>query len=73
VDKKRIIIKMEGRGGEAQGVAEPPSPPPKKNVFKSFLIVSADRDVFVRLGRLAKEYSEATERITVIRDQCYKT
>jgi hypothetical protein len=50
-----------------------PPPPPKKNVFKSFLIVSADRDVFVRLGRLAKEYSEATERITVIRDQCYKT
>jgi hypothetical protein len=29
VDKRRIIGKMEGRGGEAQGVADPP--PKKKN------------------------------------------
>jgi hypothetical protein len=31
VDKKRIMEKMEGRGGgEAQGVADPPSPLQKK-------------------------------------------
>jgi hypothetical protein len=33
VDKKRIIQKMEGRGGEAQGVADTPPPPQKKSML----------------------------------------
>jgi hypothetical protein len=37
VDPKRIIGKMEGQGGEAQGVADPP--PPKKNFIDYLKLV----------------------------------
>jgi len=34
-----------------------------------YLFIRSDRDVFIRIGRLAREFSEAYSTISMLRDQ----
>jgi hypothetical protein len=58
VDKKRIMGKMEGQGGEAQGVAAPhDTPPPQKKIIiitqtiKKSCSLKGQRNVSMNVGR----------------------